>query len=68
MDGIALTFTADRLERERAAALDRENEILRSIADRGATITPESPASHVIAGLGVWFRNLFPRLRQLRFS
>ncbi|MFE5410576.1 hypothetical protein [Microbacterium sp. NPDC056569] len=68
MDGSTLTFTADRLDRERAAALDRENEILRRIADRGATVTPESPASHVVAGLGVWFRNLFTRPRQLRFS
>jgi hypothetical protein len=68
MDGSTLTFTADRLERERAAALDRENEMLRSIADRGATITPESPASHVIAGIGVWFRQLFTGPRQLRFS
>ena len=68
MDGSTLTFTADRLDRERAAALERENEILRSIADRGATVTPESPASHVIAGLGVWFRSHFARPRQLRFS
>ncbi|WP_374974622.1 hypothetical protein ACEYYH_11985 [Microbacterium trichothecenolyticum] len=68
MDGSTLTFTADRLDRERAAALDRENEILRSIADRGATVTPESPASRVSAGLGLWFRNLFTRPRQLRFS
>ena len=68
MDGSTLTFTADRLDRERAAALNRENEILRSIADRGATVTPESPASHVVRGLGVWFRGLFTRPRQLRFS
>lgn len=68
MDGNTLTFTADRLDRERAAALDRENEILRSVADRGVTITPESPTAHVIAGVGVWFRSLFTRPRQLRFS
>lgn|GEM_PF-1682523 len=68
MDGNTLTFTADRLERERAVALDRENEILRSIADRGATVTPESPASHGIAGIGVWFRSLFTGSRQLRFA
>ena len=45
MDGYALTYTADRLDRERAAALDRENEILSSIADRGVVITPESPTA-----------------------
>ena len=45
MDGYALTFTADRLERERAAALNRENGILRSIADRGVVIAPESPTA-----------------------
>lgn len=68
MDGYALTYTADRLDRERAAALDRENEILRSIADRGVVITPESPTAHAVAGIGVWFRSLLPRPRQLRFS
>ena len=68
MDGIALIFTADRLHRERAVALNREIEILHSIADRGATITPVSPTGHVIAGAGVWFRGLFTRPRQLRFS
>jgi hypothetical protein len=68
MDGNSLTFTADRLNRERAVALDRENEILRSMADRGVVITPERPVVHVIAGVGVWFRSLFARPRQLRFS
>ncbi|WP_347975807.1 hypothetical protein [Microbacterium sp. ProA8] len=68
MDGNTLTFTADRLDRERAASLNRENEILRSIADRGATITPESPSAHAVARAGVWFRGLFTRPRPLRFS
>jgi len=68
MDGNTLTFTADRLDRERAASLNRENEILRSIADRGTTITPESPTAHAIARVGVWFRSLFMRPRPLRFS
>ncbi|MFK4805008.1 hypothetical protein ACI3KX_04025 [Microbacterium sp. ZW CA_36] len=68
MDGNTLTFTADRLDRERAASLNRENEILRSIADRGVTITPASPTVHAVAGVGVWFRNLFTRPRRLRFS
>ncbi|MFC8681561.1 hypothetical protein ACFT30_08565 [Microbacterium ureisolvens] len=68
MDGSTLTFTADRLDRERAAALDRENEILRSVADRGVTISPESPTAHVAAGVGVWFRHLFTRPRQARFA
>jgi hypothetical protein len=68
MDGNTLTFTADRLDRERAAALDRENEILRSIADRGVLITPERPVVDAIRGVGVWFRGLFARPAQLRFS
>ena len=51
MDGSTLTFTADRLERERAAALDRENEMLRSIADRGATT---SDVGRVALGLLVF--------------
>jgi len=68
MDGNTLTYTADRLDRERAAALDRENEMLRSIADRGVTITPESPTAHAITGVGVWFRSLFTRPRQPRFA
>ena len=68
MDASSLTFAADRLNRERAAALDRENEILRSIADRGVGITPESPAGRVGAGLGVWFRNVFRMPRRPRFA
>jgi hypothetical protein len=68
MDGYALTFTADRLERERAAALNRENGILRSIADRGVVIAPESPTAHAVAGIGVWFRSLLTRPRSLRFA
>jgi hypothetical protein len=68
MDGNTLTFTADRLDRERAAALDRENEILRSIADRCVLITPERPVVDAIRGVGVWFRGLFARPAQLRFS
>ena len=68
MDGNNLVYTADRLNRERAAALDRENEILRSIADRGVVITPESPTANAVSGIGVWFRSLFTRPRQLRLS
>lgn len=68
MDGNTLTFTADRLDRERAAALDRENEIRRSIADRGVIITPERPIAHALAGVGVWFRSRFAGPRRLRFS
>ncbi len=68
MDGNTLTFTADRLNRERAAALDRENRILRSMADRGVTITPERPIAHAVAGVGVWFRTLLSRPRPLRFA
>ncbi|WP_203579722.1 hypothetical protein [Microbacterium hibisci] len=68
MDGYSLTFTADRLDRERAAALNRENEILRSIADRGVTIGPESPTAHVGARVGVWIRDLFAGPRPVRFA
>lgn len=68
MDGNTLTFTADRLNRERAAALKRENEILRSIADRGVVIAPERPVVDAIRGVGVWFHSLFARPAQLRFS
>ena len=68
MDGNTLTFTADRLNRERAAALNRENAILRSIADRGVVIAPERPVVDAIRDVGVWFRSLFARPAQLRFS
>jgi hypothetical protein len=68
MEGNALVFAADRLHRERTAGLEREHAIRRSIADRGMTITPLSPAGHTIAGVGVWFRSLFMRQRPLRFS
>ncbi|WP_194398138.1 hypothetical protein [Microbacterium atlanticum] len=68
MDGNNLVFTVDRLNRERAAALDRENRILRSIADRGVVIAPERPTTHVTSGIGVWWRSLLAGPRQLRFS
>ena len=68
MDGNTLTFTADRLDRERAATLNRENEILRSIAARDVTITPERPTVHAARGVGMWFRSLFTRPRRPRFS
>jgi hypothetical protein len=68
MEGNALVFAADRLHRERTAGLEREHAILRSIADRGVTITPVSPAGRAVAGVGVWFRGLVVRPRRLRFS
>ena len=51
------TYTvADRLEHQRAAALDRENMLIRSIADRGVTISPTRPVVDALRAIGVWFR------------
>lgn len=52
-----LTFAADRLEHQRATALDRELEVRRSIADRGTTITPARPEVTPLQAVGVWFRS-----------
>lgn len=68
MDGSLLIFTAERLNRERAAALDREIRILRSIADRGVGLAPDRPTVHVIAGIGVWLRSRVPSPLRLRVS
>ena len=68
MEGNALVFAADRLHRERTAGLEREHAIRRSIADRGVTIAPVSPAGRAVADVGVWVRSLFTGQRRLRFS
>jgi len=59
---------ADRLHRERTAALIREQQIRRSIADRGVQLTPESPSVHVHAGIGLWLREHFATPRRPRFA
>ncbi len=60
------TYTvADRLEHQRAAALDRENELLRSMADRGISIAPARPVVDALHAIGVWFRTR-PRAPRLR--
>ncbi|WP_404433465.1 hypothetical protein LG299_03190 [Microbacterium lacus] len=55
MDYLILTM-AERLEHDRASALSRENELRRSIADRGVTVTPVRPVLDAIHTLGVWFQ------------
>ena len=51
-----LTFAADRLDHQRAATLNRELEVRRSILDRGTTITPVRPEVAPLHAVGVWFR------------
>lgn len=53
-----MTYVADRLERNRAAALIREIELRRRILDRGPTIVPAHPAASPLNAVGIWFRNL----------
>jgi hypothetical protein len=50
-----LTFAADRLDHQRAATLNRELEVRRSILDRGITITPGRPEVTPLHAVGVWF-------------
>jgi hypothetical protein len=52
-----ITYVADRLDRNRAAALDRDLELQRRIRDRGITIAPARPAVHPLNALGVWVRS-----------
>ncbi|GAA2990522.1 hypothetical protein JOD63_001050 [Microbacterium terrae] len=63
------TTVAARLNEARAAALDREIAMLASIADRGATLTPERPAVTAIERIGVWLRRrIAPPAGRIRFS
>lgn len=64
---ISTLILADRLSRERAAALDREHAIKRTLADRGTLVTPERPQAVWPVGMGVWFRRHFAWPRQPRF-
>ncbi len=58
------TSVAARLDQHRAAALTREVEMRRSIADRGAAITPARPVVDAVRDLGIWLRGLVtPRIR-----
>jgi len=52
-----ITFAADRLDHQRAATLNREIAVRRSILDRGTTITPVRPDVTPLHLLGVWFSN-----------
>ncbi|MCC2032428.1 hypothetical protein [Microbacterium allomyrinae] len=56
MDGSTLIL-ADRLSRERAAALDLEQRIRLSVVDRGIVITPARPVVDALVGLGMWLRS-----------
>lgn len=67
MDGSTLIL-ADRLSRERSAALLREHAVRRTLADRGIVMKPERPTIDVPAGVGLWLRGLFARSRRLRFT
>ena len=55
MDYSILTM-ADQLEHRRASALSRENELRRSLADRGVIIAPARPVLDALHNLGVWFQ------------
>lgn len=67
MDG-SILILADRLSRERSAALSREHEFRRTLADRGVVVTPVRPANDVPSGIGVWLRELFAPSHRVRFS
>lgn len=67
MDGSILVL-ADRLSRERSAALSREHEVRRTLADRGVVVTPGRPAIDVPSRIGLWLRELFARSHRVRFS
>lgn len=67
MDG-SILILADRLSRERSAALSREHQVRRLLADRGVVVAPGRPAIDLPSGVGVWLRELFTRSHRLRFS
>ncbi|MET0821554.1 MAG: hypothetical protein ABWY58_11350 [Aeromicrobium sp.] len=47
---------ADRLEHQRAAALDRDNLLRRRLVDRGVTLSPARPVLDALRELGMWLR------------
>ncbi|MBD3941617.1 hypothetical protein IF188_07910 [Microbacterium sp. NEAU-LLC] len=59
---------ADRLHRERTAALIREQQIRRSIADRGPQLTPERPGAPAHTGIGLWLREHFATPQRPRYA
>lgn len=67
MDG-SILILADRLSRERSAALLREHAIRRRLADRGVVVKPERPTIDVPAGIGLWLRGLFVQSHRPRFT
>lgn len=67
MDG-SILILADRISRERSAALYREHAIRRSLADRGITVAPIRPTVDVISAVGVWLRRLFAPAPRPRFT
>lgn len=67
MDG-SILILADRLSRERSAALSREHQVRRLLADRGIVVRPERPAIDAPPGIGLWLRDVFARSHRVRFS
>lgn len=67
MDG-SILILADRISRERSAALYREHAIRRSLADRGIVVAPGRPTVDVASAIGVWLRGLFAPAQRPRFT
>ena len=67
MDG-SILILADRLSRERSAALLREHELRQTLADRGVVVTPGRPTIDAPSAIGAWLRELFTRSHRVRFS
>lgn len=67
MDG-SILILADRISRERSAALYREHAIRGSLADRGVVVKPGRPTVDVVSAIGVWLRGLFAPAPRPRFS
>ncbi|WP_127819547.1 hypothetical protein [Microbacterium sp. CPCC 204701] len=67
MDG-SILILADRISRERSAALWREHDVWRTLVDRGIVVTPRRPTVDTPSGVGVWLRALFARSHRPRFT
>lgn len=61
------TYIGSRIDSHRAATLARENELRRSHADRGTTVSPRRPVVDVLRKLGdAWWAFVSPTNREHR--
>jgi hypothetical protein len=56
------TYIGSRMDSHRAATLAHENELLRSHADRGVTVSPQRPVVKLLHSLSEWWAAVAPSI------